>query len=107
MATAFHCWHSAATCCSSARVNTLPVGLWGVFTTMARVRGPKAAASVAGSKHHAPPAAAGGEARGKVDPVEGNAESRHPADDRPLELLRLRGDARVHAPSSPHGLAGW
>ena len=41
---------STAMVSSSARENTLPVGLWGVFRISARVRGPNAAASRSGSK---------------------------------------------------------
>ena len=41
--------HSPAISSSSARENTLPVGLCGELTTIARVRGPNAARSSSGS----------------------------------------------------------
>ena len=41
---------TAAMDSSSARLNTLPVGLWGLLSTSSRVRGVTAAASSSGSK---------------------------------------------------------
>lgn len=49
-ASAFHFSHSAATSASSSRLNTFPVGLFGVLMTMALVRPEKARSSSAGSK---------------------------------------------------------
>ena len=47
---------SSATSASSSRVNTLPVGLCGEFSSTSRVRGPNAARSSAGSKAYRPSA---------------------------------------------------
>ena len=50
MASASNSWQSDAISVSSSRVNTLPVGLCGVLTMMALVRGENARRSSSGSK---------------------------------------------------------
>ena len=50
MASASNSWQSAAISFSSSREKTLPVGLLGVLTMMALVRGEKARRSSSGSK---------------------------------------------------------